>query len=305
MTMKGDAGQVTAVYRVQIDADAKTITATAEQVAVNGTLMPLDEAKQQWLAGLDFELQYHGSLILLCDKQTVTLQDVKDAIAKWYPRFAMMSDEEVFDEIFRKKASYKDFEKKSVEEKTRIIKEKFLNKIKEFVYSESQIPLDTPLEQALAQAKERGSANITARFENAKKQRTYTYRIDNYNNRLNTEESYVAGTPWYRQPGTYSFWSNSGSGIQNVSISGRVRDDGTYDVSIWIRKKEGSQNGDSFHASGYNGSGDITAKNRGGQQITVTVTEKGSGKVEVACTGAVSFTEELTFRGNSIPLKPF
>ena len=159
------------------------------------------------------------------------------------------------------------------------------------------------LEYAVAEARGAGErASIIASFENAKKPHTYTYRVENYDNRLNTEESYVSGTPWYRQPGKYSFWSNSGSGIQNVSISGRVRNDGTYGVSIQIRKKDSPQ--DMFDTWGCKGNGDITAKNHGGKQITVTVTDNGSGKVEVTSTGEVSCTKELTFRGGTIPHNP-
>ena len=202
-----------------------------------------------------------------------------------FPEVAMMSDEEVFRMLCGKVASYEDFKNKSEEEKTQVLKEHYLNPMKEYVYSEFQIPSDTPLEQVLAQVKEQESAIITARFENRKKPHTYTYRIEY--KWLGTEMPYVTGTPWYRQPGTYSFRSNLGSGIQNVRI----------------RKKDSPQD-DRFDASGYNGSGDITAKTGDGKQITVTVTDKGSGKVEVACAGAVSFTEELTFRGNPIPRNP-
>ena len=48
----------------------------------------------------------------------------------------------------------------------------------------------------------------------------------------------------------------------------------------------------------------MTAKAHGGKQITVTVTEKGPRKAEVVCTGEISFTKELTFRGKEIPLNP-
>ena len=144
--MKDDDGTGTAVYRVQINADAKTITAAAEQVAVEGTLMTLDEAKKQQLAELDPMVQYYRSLLSLCDKEIVTLQDIKAAQAQQDPEYKTMSDEEFFNEFFKDSYSYADFKTKTEEEKTQFLKEQYLNPMKEGVYSELQIPLDTPLE---------------------------------------------------------------------------------------------------------------------------------------------------------------
>ena len=305
LTMKDDDGTGTAVYRVQINADAKTITAAAEQVAVEGTLMTLDEAKKQQLAELDPMVQYYRSLLSLCDKEIVTLQDIKAAQAQQDPEYKTMSDEEFFNEFFKDSYSYADFKTKTEEEKTQFLKEQYLNPMKEGVYSELQIPLDTPLEQALAQLKEQESVRISARIENAKKQRTYTYRVDNYNNRLDTEALYITGTPWYQQHGQYSYYDWASPDIEHISLSSEAEGNGsTYNVSISIQKK-GSPDEDRFQASGYDGSGAITAENRGGKQITVTVTDNGSGKVEITSTGEVSCTaKELTFRGEEISNHP-
>lgn len=304
LTMKDDDGTATAVYRVQINADAKTITAAAEKVAVEGTLMTLDAAKQQQLAELDPMVQYYRSLLSLCDKEIVTLQDIKAAQAQQDPEYKTMSDEEFFNEFFKDSYSYADFKTKTEEEKTQFLKEQYLNPMKEGFYSELQIPLDTPLEQALAQLKEQESARISARIENAKKQHTYTYRVENYNNRLGTEALYITDTPWYQQHGQYSYDDWDSPDIQRISLSSRANGNGKYNVSISIQKKD-SQQGYWFSAFGYNGSGDITAKTHdGSKQITVTVTDNGSGKVGVTSTGEVSFTKELTFRGSSIPRNP-
>ena len=307
LTMKGGDGTATAVHRVQINADAKTITAVAEKVAVKGTLMTLDAAKQHMLAELDPMVQYYRSLLSLCDKEIVTLQDIKDAEAQTEPEVATMSDEEFFNGFFKDSYSYADFEKKSAEEKTQFFKENILNPIKERIYNDFQISPDTPLEQVLAQLKEQESARISARIENAKKQRTYTYRVDNYNNRLDTDASYVTGTPWYQQHGQYSYNDWYSPDIQHIGLSSRAEGNGKYDVSIEIEKNGSSR--EWFSAFGYNGSGDITAKTHdGSKQITVTVTDNGSGKVEVTSTGEVSCTaKELTFRGEEIsnhPLRP-
>ena len=142
-------------------------------------------------------------------------------------------------------------------------------------------------------------------IENAKKQRTYTYRVDNYNNRLATDASYVIGTPWYQQHGQYSYDDWDSPDIEHISLSSEAEGNGsTYNVSISIQKK-GSPDEDRFQASGYDGSGAITAENRGGKQITVTVTDNGSGKVEITSTGEVSCTaKELTFRGEEISNHP-
>ena len=161
------------------------------------------------------------------------------------------------------------------------------------------LPSDTPLEQALAQMKEQQIEYINTRIENAKKQHIYTYSIKY--DRLDTEAPYVSGAPWYRQErGSYRFWDDSDN-IKFVKIYGRLQNDGKYEVSIGIRKKD-SERSDWFSAFGYDGSGAITAKNRDDKQITVTVTEKGPRKAEVVCTGEISFTKELTFRGKEIPL---
>ena len=297
LTMKGDDGTATAVYRVQINADAKTITAAAVKVAVEGRLMTLDAAKQQELAEIERYVQYHRSLLSLCDKSIVTLQDLKDAVAPIEPEVATMSDEEVFHAIFGKEAPYEDFKNKTVAEKTQFLKEYYLNPMKERIYNDFQISPDTPLEQALAQMKEQQTAHINARIENAKKQRTYTYRVG-YN--LHTEALYVSGTPWYQQHGQYRYDDWSSPDIQRISLSSRAKGNGKYDVSIEI-KKNGSS-GEQFSAFDYDGSGAITAKTHdGSKQITVTVTDKGSGKVEVTSTGEIPFTaKELTFRGEEI-----
>ena len=304
LTMKDNDGTATAVYRVQISADAKTITAAAEKVAVKGTLMTLDAAKQQQLAELDPMVQYYRSLLSLCDKEIVTLQDIKDAEAQIAPEVATMSDEEFFNGFFKDSYPYEDFKTKSAEEKTKWLKDYYLNPMKEGIYNDFQISPDTPLEQALAQMKEESIASLSANIENAKKQHTYTYRVDNYNNRLDTDASYVTGTPWYQQHGQYSYYDWESTDIRQISLSSGAEGNGKYDVSIEIEKNGSSR--EWFSAFGYNGSGDITAKTHdGSKQITVTVTDNGSGKVEVTSTGEVSCTaKELTFRGHSIPSNP-
>ena len=308
LTMKDDNGTATAVYRVQIDAGAKKITATAEQAVYNGTLMTLDAIKQQQLAQIEPMVQFYRSLFSLCDKPIVTLKELKDAYAKAEPEAATASDEEVFNEILGDFCSYAEFLNKSAEEQTQIIKEKFLNPYKKSVYNVFQIPLDTPLEQALEQGKEQQTAFINARIENAKKPRTYTYRVEL--NRLHTEALYVTGTPWYQQPGpgAYLHYDHNDidpDHIKAASLSTTDQGNGKYNVSISIRKK-GSPNEDRFQASGYDGSGAITAKtDDGSKQITVTVTDDGAGSVKVTSTGEVSFTDKrLGFRGHSIPRNP-
>ena len=300
LTMKGGDGTATAVYRVQINADAKTITAAAEKVAVEGTLMTLDAAKRQQLARIDTIIQAYRSLLSLCDKETVTLQDIKEAVIQMNPGTTTMSDEEAFEWITDKKESYDNFKDKNAEEKSQFLKS-FLNKSKTEMYRYLSLPSDTPLEQALAQMKEQQIEYINTRIENAKKQHIYTYSIKY--DRLDTEAPYVSGAPWYRQErGSYSFWDNSDN-IKAVTIYGRLQNDGKYEVSIGIRKKD-SERSDWFSAFGYDGSGAITAKNRDDKQITVTVTEKGPRKAEVVCTGEISFIKELTFRGYPIPDSP-
>jgi len=299
LTMRNHKGIVSAVYRVQIDADAKTITAALEKAIYDDTLMTPDEAKRQQLAQIDPMVQYHRSLLSLCDKETVTLQDIKEAVIQM-PWITTMSDEEAFDWITNKKESYDDFKDKNAEEKSQFLK-RFLNKYKEVVYQDMSLPPDTPLEQALAQMKEQQIEWISTRIENAKKQHIYTYSIKN--DRLDTEAPYVSGAPWYRQErGSYRFWDDSDN-IKFVKIYGRLQNDGKYEVSIEIQKKGSPRNW--FSASGYDGNGAITAKNRDDKQITVTVTEKDPRKVEVVCTGEISFTKELTFSGYPIPDNPF
>ena len=307
LTMKDGNGTATAVYRVQIDAGAKKITATLEQATFKGTLMTLDAIKQQQLAQIDPMVQYYRSLLSLCDKPIVTLKELKDAFAKVEPVAATMSDEVFFNALFKDSGSYAEFLNKSAEEQTQIIKEKFLNPYKKSIYNAFQIPLDTPLEQALEQGKEQQTALINARIENAKKPRTYTYRVEL--NRLYTEALYVSGTPWYQQPGpgAYIHYDHNDidpDHIKAASLSTTDQGNGKYNVSISIRKKGSLDN--TFRASGYNGSGAITAKTYdGSKQITVTVTDDGAGSVKVTSTGEVSFTDKrLTFRGHSIPANP-
>ena len=300
LTMRDYDGIVSAVYRVQIDADAKTITAAAEKVAYNGTLMALDTAKQQEIAKIESYIPAYRALLSLCDKPIVTLQDIKEAVIQMLPKITTMSDEEAFEWITDKKESYDNFKDKNAEEKSQFLKDHYLNPMKENIYKQWQIPPNTPLEQALAQIKEQDTARITANVEKAKQPRAYTYRVEY--NQLHTEAPYVSGAPWYRQErGSYSYYDSDSQDIQSVWLSLRANGNGKYEVSIGIRKKD-SERSDRFSASGYDGSGAITAKNRDDKQITVTVTEKGPRKAEVVCTGEISFTKELTFRGKEIPL---
>ena len=299
LTMRNHKG-ISAVYRVQINADAKTITAALEKAIYDDTLMTLDAIQHQQLAEIDPMVQFYRSLLSLCDKETVTLQDIKEAVIQMDPEITTMSDEEAFDWITDKKESYDNFKDKNAEEKSQFLKS-FLNKFKTEMYQYLSLPPDTPLEQALAQMKEQQIEYINTRIENAKKQHIYTYSIKY--DRLDTEAPYVSGAPWYRQErGSYSFWDNSDN-IKSVTIYGRLQNDGKYEVSIGIRKKD-SERSDWFSAFGYDGSGAITAKNRDDKQITVTVTEKGPRKAEVVCTGEISFIKELTFRGYPIPDSP-
>ena len=302
LTMKGDDGTATAVYRVQINADAKTITAAVEKIAYNGTLMTLDAIQQQQLAEIDSMVQYYRSLLSLCDKQTVTLQDIKDVEAQENPKYKTMSDEEFFNEFFEGSYPYEYFKNKSAEEKTQWLKDHYLNPMKESIYKRWQIPPNTPLEQALEQGKEQQTAHINARIENAKKPRAYTYRVG-YND-LHTEALYVSGTPWYQQNGSYSYDDWASPDIQYISLSSRAKGNGKYDVSISVQKNGSPQGW--FSASDYDGSGAITAKTHdGSKQIILTVTDNGSGKVEVTSTGEIPFTaKELTFRGGEISNHP-
>lgn len=302
LTLKDSNGTATAVYRVDIHADTKTIAATAEQVAVDGMLMTLDAAKQQQLAVIERMIQYYRSLLSLCDKQTVTLQDIKEAEVQWDSAVATVSDEDLFKRLFGPSMPYKDFVNKSPEEKAQFLKANYLNPTKEGVYRNMRIPLNTPLEQALTQAKEQEIANITARVEKAAQSRIYQYRVDSHNNTLNTEATYSTGTPWYQQNGGYYYSGSNSSNIEEVSLSSRVKGNSTYDVSISIRKK-GSYIYDSFYAD-YDGIGTIMAQTRKGKQITVTVTDNGNGTVTVTSSGDVSFTKGLTFSGKSISSNP-
>ena len=301
LTMRNHKG-ISAVYRVQIDADAKTITAALEKAIYHDMLMTLDAIQHQQLAEIDPIIQAHRSLLSLCDKETVTLQDIKEAVIQMNPGTTTMSDEEAFEWITDKKESYDNFKDKNAEEKSQFLKP-FLNKYKTEIYQYLSLPPDAPLEQALAQMKEQQIADISARIENAKKQHIYMYSIKN--DRLDTEAPYVSGAPWYRQErGSYSYYNWDSTDIQRISLSSHANGNGKYEVSIEIEKKGSPRNW--FSASGYDGSGAITAKNRDDKQITVEVTEKDPRKVEVVCDGEISFTKkELTFRGYPISASPF
>ena len=122
LTMRDYRGIVSAVYRVQINADAKTITAALEKAIYHDTLMTLDAIQHQQLAEIDTMIQAHRSLLSLCDKETVTLQDIKEAVIQMNPEITTMSDEEAFDLITNKKESYDDFKDKNAEEKSQFLK---------------------------------------------------------------------------------------------------------------------------------------------------------------------------------------
>jgi hypothetical protein len=306
LTIIDGDGHPAAVYRMHIDTDNKTITAALEQYAVNGTLMEPDAAAQAEIAEQIERTAIYFSIFALQQQNSVTLRDIRTIIGENFGFPPLTGTEtdliDLFDSWFKKPLSmtYDVFSKKTVEEQSDLLK-KGLKDIQSYFYEEYGLPETMPLAEAEAKTNALITANMTARFNRAKKQHVYTYRIEGA--RLHTNALYNSGLSWYQQRGAYHFHTESPADeIKKVRLSGEEQYNHTFVHVTIITGAHG------FSFKGLNkGNNSYTVesydKDANGEKITVTVLseDKTAHTLSVRIDGDISFTGDLTFSGRSIP----
>ena len=303
LTLRHGDDEPAAVYRVSIDAVAKTITATLERLTYgDNSLMEPEEVAKLVLAGKEIMPNLWFSILELQQKDLVTLKDIRAIHQQFLPQREVGTEEDIFSMLLTG-MSYEEFLKKTPEEQSKLIK-KALKIVQNGLYKEMNLAETVPLTEAKAKFKLFLAESVTAHLKRAKKAYVYQYRIEGEALHINAQ--YISNTLWYRQLGKYSFYAKD-SEITEVSLSGK-EDLGSEFVTIDIREKA-NENGPAkqFFAGYYDGSSAFKAKKSGhgipDEEIDVTITgeNKDARTLSVHISGAVSFEGVLTFSGRAIP----
>lgn len=311
LTVRYGNGEPAAVYRVSIDAVAQTITATLERITYSGrgpyttnTLLKPEEMAKSQLASTEQLFDMYFSLFEFQQKPLVTLQDIRITIQQFPDQPNFKTDKELFEKWFQHSlsmVSYEEFSKKTKEEQSELLKT-VLKSWHDSIYKTFGFDKTVPLTEARAKQKLFLKKAADARLERAKKVYVYQYHIEG--EVLHTNAQYIPNTLWYRQPGKYSFHAEDGE-IKDVSLLVNTEFDGTTYSHINIKKA--NEQTMQFFAGNYDGSPSFTAQDddRGvpNKEIKVDIIgeDKDSHTLSVQISGAVSFTDVLTFSGKPIP----
>ena len=312
LTLRHGDDEPTAVYRVEnIDSTTKTITATLERITYSGrgpyttnTLLKPEEMAKSHLASIEQLFDMYFSLFEFQQKPLVTLQDIRITIQQFPDQPNFKTDKELFEKWFQHSLSmmsYEEFSKKTEEEQSELLKT-VLKSWHDSIYKTFGFDKTVPLTEARAKQKLFLKKAVEAHLERAKKAYVYQYHIEG--EVLHTNAQYIPNTLWYRQPGKYSFHAEDGE-IKDVSLLVNTEFDGTTYSHINIKKA--NEQTMQFFAGNYDGSSAFKAKKSGhgipDEEIDVTITgeDKDSHTLSVTISGAVSFTDVLTFSGKPIP----
>lgn len=304
LTLYHGDGEPAAVYRVSIDAVAKTITATLERIIADGSLVAPEAAQQIFLKEIEEIFDRQIPVLLLQQKPLVTLRDIRNALEGQFGLPPSNGTEEELKDFFEGlsrvvhfKMTYEEFAKKTSDEQSTALKEILKRWQISYYYKIWGLDETVPLTEAENKFKSSIRAYANDLLESAKKQHVYYYLIKK--DSLYTNVQYSIGTPWFRQPGTYRA-ENPSPDIASIEISGTFKM-----VTIGINKPGSSDNREEFVTRSYNGSTSFTAEARGGanKKITVTITgeDKDAHTLSVQISDALSFKGDLTFSGRAIP----
>lgn len=304
LTLRNGDGKPAAVYRVSIDAVAKTITATLERIIADGSLVEPEAAQQIFIRAIEEIFDRQISVLLLQQKPLVTLRDIRNALEGQFGLPPSNGTEEELKDLFESlsheanfKMTYEEFTKKTKDEQSTVLKELLKWWQINFYYRNWGLDKTVPLTEAEKKVKSSIRSYANDLLESAKKPHIYYYLIKK--DSLYTNVQYSIGTPWFRQPGTYRA-ENPSSDIESIEISGAFKM-----VTIGINKPGSSYNREEFVARSYNGSTSFTAEARGeaDKKITVNITgeNKDAHTLSVQISGAISFTGDFTFSGRAIP----
>ncbi len=309
LTLRHGDDEPTAVYRVSIDAVAKTITATVESIIYNSNigdyaLLKPEKMAKKHLATVEQLFDMYFSLFELQQMPLVTLQDIRTTVHQFPDQPDFKTDKELFENWFQhllSTMSYEEFSKKTKEEQSELLKT-VLKSWHDSIYKTFGFDKTVPLTEARAKQKLFLKKAVDAHLERAKKVYVYQYHIEG--EVLHTNAQYIPNTLWYRQPGKYSFHAENGE-IKDVSLLVNTEFDGTTHSHINIKKA--NEQTMQFFAGNYDGSSAFKAKKSGhgipDEEIDVTITgeDKNAHTLSVQISGALSFTGVLTFSGKPIP----
>jgi len=256
------------------------------------------------LASIEQLFDMYFSLFEFQQKPLVTLQDIRITIQQFPDQPNFKTDKELFENWFQHSLSmmsYEEFLKKTKEEQSELLKT-VLKSWHDSIYKTFGFDKTVSLTEARAKQKLFLKKAVEAHLERAKKAYVYQYHIEG--EVLHTNAQYIPNTLWYRQPGKYSFHAEDGE-IKDVSLLVNTEFDGTTYSHINIKKA--NEQTMQFFAGNYDGSSAFKAKKSGhgipDEEIDVTITgeDKDSHTLSVTISGAVSFTDVLTFSGKPIP----
>jgi len=178
LTLCHGDGEPAAVYRVSIDAVAKTITATLERITYSGrgpyttnTLLKPEEMAKSQLASTKQLFDMYFSLFEFQQKPLVTLQDIRITIQQFPDQPNFKTDKELFEKWFQyslSMMSYEEFLKKTKEEQSELLKT-VLKSWHDSIYKTFGFDKTVPLTEARAKQKLFLKKAADARLERAKK----------------------------------------------------------------------------------------------------------------------------------------
>ena len=177
LTLRNGDGKPAAVYRVSIDAVAKTITATLERLTYkDNSLMEPEEVAKLVLAEKEIMPNLWFSILELQQKDLVTLKDIRAIHQQFLSPRAVGTEENIFSSLHTG-MSYEEFLKKTPEEQSKLIK-KALKTAQNELYKEMNLAETVPLTEAFVKMKEDLKKSVTAHLEKVKQVHIYQYRIE-------------------------------------------------------------------------------------------------------------------------------
>ena len=177
LTLRDGNGQPAAVYRVSIDAVAKTITATLERLTYkDNSLMEPEEVAKLVLAEKEIMPNLWFSILELQQKDLVTLKDIRAIHQQFLSPRAVGTEENIFSSLHTG-MSYEEFLKKTPEEQSKLLK-KVLKTMQNEIYKMLDLDENIPLTEAFVKMKEDLKKSVTAHLEKVKQVHIYQYRIE-------------------------------------------------------------------------------------------------------------------------------
>lgn len=180
LTLRHSNGEPAAVYHVNIDGNAKTITATLERLSYqNNNLITPEEVAKLVFAEKETMPNMWLPILELQQKDLVTLKDIQAIHRQFVPE--SITNKDIF-EVFVKlplssDMSYEEFLKKTPKEQSELIK-KALKLGQNSIYKELGLPENTPLTEFIAELKSSIKKDVDACLKRAKEAHTYQYRIE-------------------------------------------------------------------------------------------------------------------------------